>query len=557
MAESICAPDAPPSTPTLATMAVAAGAAVLAGAMIGRKGLTGIAAGLAALAGAKWYSGTRSMKLVPVSEDTWMVVDHSPEVHPPKEECTDWLDHDAVDFSHMVPDSAEAAEMLKEKTLPLLDDDGQPVDFISVPVDSLIVDTVAVDYPDVPEAQFPLGPMIWKPGRFPQSTSAGTSETVWFGMQDVTPAPQSPALPAPAPAPLEPVASHAIAPVVITEPAPPPIPAPMIVEEAPAPPMAVPPPIPTFVGLSAITHPKQASVPAAQDPFLAPAALHDEPGPVAPSAFTTIPFSSHPEQASLPVAQNPFYAPAALHVEPAPVASSVVTTIPFSEHPWQASLPVAQNPFVAPAALHVEPAPAASSAVTAIPFSSGAFGASPVSFVAAADAAAAPVVEARPAAKSILPQRRRPGELPKHMASRVPDSDPASPATPFSDPPIPWRAGAQSAQGVLCAEPVPAPQRHLERLAPVIVEPEEKRWPLLVLLCLIIAIGVAIAVNRWHDNAVPRKVEPLSLPVLQKPAEVAPAVASPTPAVPAAATDSAKRGPWIEPAPAPLPEPVK
>jgi hypothetical protein len=74
----------------------------------------------------------------------------------------------------------------------------------------------------------------------------------------------------------------------------------------------------------------------------------------------------------------------------------------------------------------------------------------------------------------------------------------------------------------------------------------------LVLLCLIIAIGLAIAADRWHDGALIRKVE--AMPWLQKSADTERAVVSPAPPAPEAATELAKRGPWIEPAPAPAPE---
>jgi hypothetical protein len=447
-------------------MAVAAGAAVLAGSMIGRKGLAGLAAGVAALAGAKWYSGTRSTWPVPPCEDTSSVVDSSPEVHPPREEPADWLDHDAVDFFHMVPDSAQAAEMLKERTLPLLDDDGKPVDFI----------TVEAEFFKSLEPEPPLGPIIWKPGRFPQSASASTSETVWFGMQDAAPA-------LPAPAPLEPAAPFA---QVNAELTPPPTAAQSIVQKAPEPPTAVPPSIPISVGLDAMTQPKQASVPMGQNPFIAPLALHAAPEP------------------------GPFHAPST---------------------------------------------PSAPFASTAIPFSGVAFGASPVSsslsFMAAAGASATPVVTARPAAKSSLPQPRRPGELPRSMACRTPDSDPASPEARAHDHTPPWRAPAHSAQGHVGVDPAAPPQRHLERLAPVSLEPEEQRWPLLVLLCLIIAIGVALAADHWQDGVLIRRVE--ALPWFQKSVAVDHAVASPAASTPTAAPEPAKRGTWIEPAPAPAP----
>jgi hypothetical protein len=428
-------------------MAVAAGAAVLAGAKLGRKGLAGIAAGVAALAGAKLFSGARNTESAPSRDDTSDVVDLSPEVHSPTQECADWVDHDAVNFSHIVPDSAEAAEMLKEKHLPLLDDDGKPVEFF----------TLEPEFSKSLEPEPPLGPIIWKPGRFPQSASAGTSETVWFGMKDATPevpAQQTSPPPLPARGPSE-IATPL--PPSISEPAPSSLlAAPSVLEEAPWPPVAVPPPIPLSVGLSAITGLKPASAPAGQ------------------------------------------------------------------------------NPFLAPVASQVEPPPGPPLASTAIPFPSGAFGASPLSFMAAADAAAAPVVAARPAAKSCLPQPRRPGELPKHMICRTPGNAPAS----------------LSAQNVMCEEPAGPPQRHLERLAPVMLEPEERRWPLLILLCLVIAIGVAIAADRWQDGALLRKVE--AMPWFQKSLDGELTVSWPTASPPASTTEPAKRGSWIDPSPEPV-----
>jgi hypothetical protein len=109
-------------------------------------------------------------------------------------------------------------------------------------------------------------------------------------------------------------------------------------------------------------------------------------------------------------------------------------------------------------------------------------------------------------------------------------------------------------QPQVCVEPQAPPQRHLERLAPVSVEPEEQRWPLLVLLCLIIAIGIAIAAQRWHGGASVRKVDDMPLP--QKSAGSERAIVPPATATPEAAPAPAKRGPWIEPAPAPAPVPV-
>ena len=189
MAESPCASDAPSPPSRLTTVAVATGAAVVAS-LLGRKRLASVAAGVAAAAaGAKWLSDARREEGTahdPVSTTT----DLSPEVHPPAPENCDWVDHDAVAFGHVVPDASEATEMLKEKSLPLLDDEGLPVEHVAVqPV-----------YPEMPIQDFPMGPLIWEPGRFVQSHSDGTTgETVWFGMQDVmqeaTPHEPAPAVP--------------------------------------------------------------------------------------------------------------------------------------------------------------------------------------------------------------------------------------------------------------------------------------------------------------------------------------------------------------------------
>jgi hypothetical protein len=176
----------------------------------------------------------------------------------------------------------------------------------------------------------------------------------------------------------------------------------------------------------------------------------------------------------------------------------------------------------------------APSASNATPFASATFGGSPVSLMTAANAAVAPVVTAKPPAKSFLPQPRRPGELPKHIARKVPVSGPASP-------------GASFAPGQLSVEPQASSQRHLERLAPVSVEHEEKRWPIWVLLCLITAIIVAITANHWHGEALQHNVE---APLIQKAAGVDHSGASPADTTSAAAVEPAKRGPWIEPEPA-------
>src|SRR3954469_16408208 len=115
MAESTCALDAPPSAPSLAGAALTTGAAVVTGMMLGRKGLAGLAAGMAAMAGAKWLSNgrrqeERAMEKAILAE---VVVDSFPEIQAlPMER--DWVDDDAVVFTHAVPDAAVAMEMLRE-----------------------------------------------------------------------------------------------------------------------------------------------------------------------------------------------------------------------------------------------------------------------------------------------------------------------------------------------------------------------------------------------------------------------------------------------------------
>ena len=177
MAESIRAPDAPPSAPSLAGAALTTGAAVLTGLLLGRKGMAGLAAGVAAMAGAKWLSdATRKEEISPVDAGSTRT-DPMAEVPPPMLECPDWVDHDAVLFNHAVPDATAAMEMLQEKSLPLLDDNGLPVDEV----------TVLPAYPATPVYDFPFGPIIWQAGWAVQSRSDSAGETVWFGMQDVTP----------------------------------------------------------------------------------------------------------------------------------------------------------------------------------------------------------------------------------------------------------------------------------------------------------------------------------------------------------------------------------
>ncbi|MFZ4763921.1 MAG: hypothetical protein ACOYMN_03120, partial [Roseimicrobium sp.] len=90
---------------------------------------------------------------------------HQPTEDPPSDE-KDWVDSDAVVFEHVVLPPDAIAELLKPKGVPLLDDDG-------------------VEIPAWPP--FPLGPVIWEPGRALLSRSEGSFETVWFGLHESAP----------------------------------------------------------------------------------------------------------------------------------------------------------------------------------------------------------------------------------------------------------------------------------------------------------------------------------------------------------------------------------
>jgi hypothetical protein len=193
MDDSPCAHDAPTS-PTWAQAALTAGVGIVAGLMLGRKGITGLAAGVAAMAGANLLKNAcRHADVAPDDSTTAEAVDAPTEVLPPADPpleipiheapAPDWIDHDAVQFSHVVPDASFAATMLKDKELPLLDDDGLPVEHVAVqPV-----------FPEIPDHKVEEAPLVWEPGRFIQSGSNGTSTTVWFGLHDVMPPAENPA----------------------------------------------------------------------------------------------------------------------------------------------------------------------------------------------------------------------------------------------------------------------------------------------------------------------------------------------------------------------------
>ena len=185
MADTPSDPEAPAASPALSGAVLAAGAGVLAGLVLGRRGAASVAAGVAAAASMRLLAGSSSSAAAPVARSAGPPIPQppfppAPSLFPsvkPEPVAGDWVDHDAVLYSHIVPDVSKAGEMLKEKSLPLLDDDGLPVEHV----------TVQPVYPDdVTESyNFPLGPIIWEPGRFVQSHSDGTGETVWFGLQDL------------------------------------------------------------------------------------------------------------------------------------------------------------------------------------------------------------------------------------------------------------------------------------------------------------------------------------------------------------------------------------
>jgi hypothetical protein len=264
MDKSPCANEAPLS-PYWAHAALTAGAGVVAGLLLSRKGMGGLAAGIAAVAGAKLIAdacfddddenrlndefapGNCTSQPIALSPAPMEVL--PPEVPSldttPEKAGPDWIDHDAIEFSHVVPDATVAAAMLKEKELPLLDDEGLPVAHVAVePV-----------YPEVPDKKaVDEGPLIWEPGRFIQTHSDATSSTVWFGLLD-------PAPPASVPAPPQ------------DQPSPPPdtpAPVPESPPPAPTPELIFPPPPPPTLPLEA--EPRQDPIPSAplQIPVVAP-----------------------------------------------------------------------------------------------------------------------------------------------------------------------------------------------------------------------------------------------------------------------------------------------
>lgn len=230
----------------------------MAGLFLGRKGVVSLAAGIAAVAGAKLIadvcfdddgSDVSNDELPPgnLPSEPLALLPAPTEVLPPEgpfleaaqePSSPDWIDHDAVEFSHVVPDATVASAMLKDKELPLLDDEGLPVDHVTVePVYPEVPDTKAVDE----------GPLIWEPGRFIQSRSDATSATVWFGLHDPAPPVSPPAPPQEQPSP------------------PPAAPAPV-----PGPELIFPPPPPAALQLE--SEPRQDPIPSAplQIPVVAP-----------------------------------------------------------------------------------------------------------------------------------------------------------------------------------------------------------------------------------------------------------------------------------------------
>lgn len=177
MAEPSSDPDSPPHGAVWNGTALAAGAGVLAGLLLGHKGAASLAAGVAAAASVKLLSSASRSDEPPPDVNLLQSVAAVPHTSTPvlHREPGDWVDSDAVLFGHVIPDPVMAVQMLKEKALPLLDDDGLPVDQV----------TVRPQYPEDLKDDFPTGPIIWEPGRFVQSRSDGAGETVWFSLQDM------------------------------------------------------------------------------------------------------------------------------------------------------------------------------------------------------------------------------------------------------------------------------------------------------------------------------------------------------------------------------------
>lgn len=177
-----------PPAPSWSGAAIAAGA-VLAGLALSRSGRVGLAAGVAAAASVKLMNGGRRDEAgghddaqffhpSPSAGKPWMAP-VSPAESSTTEEERDWVDSDAVFFEHVVPATEDVQELLKPKSLPLLDDEGNPIHDTDAGLHAGVLPGAA----DGPRYDFPLGPLIWEPGRTVQSCSDGTGETVWFGWQ--------------------------------------------------------------------------------------------------------------------------------------------------------------------------------------------------------------------------------------------------------------------------------------------------------------------------------------------------------------------------------------
>lgn len=223
---------APPATPWSGA-AIAAGA-VLAGLALGRSGRVGLAAGVAAAASVKLLNagtGRRAAQEAAPGQPSPVIF-----LMPPRtwaDDATaspvaeqDWVDSSAIVLDAEVPMTDEVRELLKPKSLPLLDDDGVPIqeaDFVRPGAE-----------PEEPARDFPFGPVIWEPARMAQSSSAATSETVWFGMPDVPPPPEK-ATPEPA-TPASPLSVEPAAPAIPVAISPPEPSSPPVVPMPPAPP---------------------------------------------------------------------------------------------------------------------------------------------------------------------------------------------------------------------------------------------------------------------------------------------------------------------------------
>jgi hypothetical protein len=439
MSATLSVPDGPPSPPQgLISAALATGAAVVAGAVLGRRSLPGIAAGLAAWAGAKWISSARRPAPFLRLEYGTPETDLSPEVYPPDTKMgPDWIDHHAVEFSHDVPDPIHARELLKDKVLPLLDDNGTPVHELCEAHIEVAAQPVAV----APHASDSVSDaLIWEPTSGAQSCSHAACETVWFGLHE---------------------------PIVIA---------------AHEPPSAVPSLSPNH----------------GAPPQLTPGE-HLLQSPVAPDTLIPPPCFSSKRHGT------PFAVP--VKVATVPLQDVILPDVPASLELDLPGAPLSAAPHVSAAALITSPA-----------------------------AAGASVISPKPNTNSVLPTPRRQGALPKHLAAEPAAEHLSSVAEPLTAHILPEDTRAWLRELPIVPETAPTvaaiPQRrHLEPLAPMVAfRPPPRRWPLLVLLTLLLTSFLFLAADGWQHGELLRKIKGMSW--IQKAAVIKDAVSSPSAVAP-------------------------